>query len=334
MNPLVASRPYDRQECPIVGKILFSVLLTILPVFLILGTGYLVGRLKYLPDAVADGLNAYALRLGVPVLLFMAMYRLDFGQAFNLGMLISFYSGAFFCFTVAMYLARLIWKRRPGESVAAGFCAVFSNTVLIGIPISQLAFGEVVLNPVFGIIAFHASLLYTVGMTTMEFARQDGRGIGETVKAAFTSVIANPLMVGILAGAAANFSGLVLPGPAEQALDMIRVTAIPVSLIGIGIALNRYSISDEIFETLTISFLALFIHPAITLFLCLCVFELNSLFLQAAVVLAAMPPGMNIYIFANLYKRCENLSASVLVIANALAVITVPVWILIIRGLS
>lgn len=313
---------------------MFSVLLTILPVFLILGTGYLIGRVGYLPQTVSDGLNAYALRLAVPVLLFMAMYRLDFAQAFDTEMLVSFYTGAFFCFAAAIYLARLIWKRRPGESVASGFCAVFSNTVLIGLPISQLAFGEMVLNPVFGIIAFHASLLYTVGMTTMEFARQDGRGIGETLKAAFSSVIANPLMVGILAGIAANFTGLSIPGPAEQALDMIRATAIPVSLIGIGIALNRYSISSDIYETLSVSFLALIVHPAITLFLGMYVLQIEGIFLKAAVILAAMPPGMNIYIFASLYKRCENLAASVLVIANAMAVITIPVWILIIKSVA
>ena len=62
---------------------MFSVLLTILPVFLILGAGYLLGRIKYLPDSVSDALNTYALRLGVPILLFLAMFRLDFSRAFD-----------------------------------------------------------------------------------------------------------------------------------------------------------------------------------------------------------------------------------------------------------
>lgn len=313
---------------------MLSVLLTIMPVFLILGLGYLVGRLNYLPQSVSEGLNAYALKLGVPVLLFMAMYRLDFSTAFNPPMLISFYTGAITCFVVGIVMARTIWKRRPGESVAVGFCAVFSNTVLIGLPIAQLAFGDAVLTPVFGIIAFHASLLYTIGMVTMEFARRDGRKLTATLTSAASSVFANPLMIGILLGIATNLINLQIPEPAEQALDLIRATAIPVSLIGIGIALNRYSISEGWTETLMVSALALVVHPAIALFMCLYVFNVEGLFLQAAVVLAAMPPGMNIYIFASMYHRAENLSASVLVIANALAVVTIPVWILIIRSVS
>ena len=312
---------------------MLSVLTTIMPVFLILGSGYLLGRIKYLPDGVADALNTYALKLGVPVLLFLAMFRLDFGRAFDAEMLVSFYVGAFTCFAAGIYLSRLIWKRRPGESVAVGFCAVFSNTVLIGLPISQLAFGEAVLTPVFGIIAFHASLLYTVGMITMEFARRDGRPMGETLKAAVSSVMSNPLMVGILAGIFANLINLWIPAPVEQALDLIRTTAIPISLVGIGIALNRYSISSEIAETFLVSFLALIVHPAIAFFLGYYVFALEPLYLKAAVVLAAMPPGMNIYIFALIYERALNLSASVLVIANMLAVVTIPAWILIIRSI-
>ncbi len=313
---------------------MLSVLLTVLPVFLILGAGYLVGRIKYLPLVVSDGLNAYALKIGVPVLLFMAMYRLDFSTAFNFPMLASFYIGAITCFIVGILLARAIWKRRPGESVAVGFCAVFSNTVLIGLPISQLAFGDAVLTPVFGIIAFHASLLYTIGMVTMEFARRDGRKLSATLRSATSSVFANPLMIGILTGIATNLVNLAIPQPLEQALDLIRATAIPVSLIGIGIALNRYAIREGWTETLMVSALALVVHPAIALVMCLYVFNVEGLFLQAAVVLAAMPPGMNIYIFASMYKRAENLSASVLVIANALAVVTIPVWILIIRSVS
>jgi len=321
---------------------LLSVFLTILPVFLVLGAGYFVGRIKYLPDSVADGLNTYAVKLAVPVLLFMAMYRLDLAQAFHIGMLISFYAGAIFCFVSGIILARLIWKRRPGEAVAVGFCAVFSNTVLIGLPIAQLAFGEGIaqlafgegiMTQVFGIIALHASFLYSMGMTTMEFARQDGRGLSETLKASFYSVMANPLMVGIIAGLLMNLSSIELFAQLEQALEMIRTTAIPVALIGIGIALNRYKISSAIPETMMVTVLALGFHPAIAFLLSHYVFELEAIYVQAAVLLAAMPPGMNIYIFANLYNRALGLSASVLVITNFISIFTIPIWLTLIKSL-
>ena len=312
---------------------MLSVFLTVLPVFLILGAGYIMGRSKYLPDSVADALNTYALKVAVPCLLFMAMYNLDFGKAFDLPMLTSFYTGALTCFILGIVLSRMFWGRRPGEAVAVGFCAVFSNTVLLGIPIMQLAFGDAALTPTFGIIAFHASSLYTIGMTTMEFSKQNGRGLVETLKASFSAVIANPLMIGILTGIAFNLSGLELFGPFEQALDMVRRTAIPVSLVGIGIVLTRYKISAEFTETMMVSGLSLLLHPTIAFVLSYHVFELELIYVQAAVIVAAMPPGMNVYIFANLYQRALGLSASVLVIANILSVFTITGWLLFIQSL-
>lgn len=312
---------------------MLAVFLTVLPVFLILTLGYLIGRVKYLPDNMADALNAYALRIGVPCLLFLAMYNLEFGEAFQVPMLISFYGGAVICFTLGIVLSRMFWGRRPGESVAVGFCAVFSNSVLIGVPIAQLAFGDAIMTPVFGIIAFHASSLYTLGMTTMEFSKQGGRGVVETLKAAFSSVIANPLMIAILVGVAFNLSGLKLFGALEQAIEMIRATAIPVSLIGIGIVLNRYKISSEFTETMLVSVLALGLHPLIAFVLSYHVFGVDLLYVKAAVIIASMPPGMNVYIFANMYNRAVGLSASVLVIANILSVFTITGWLLFLQSL-
>ena len=114
---------------------MLAILLNILPVFILMGIGWLAVKTGYLKDSLADHLNAFTVRLAVPVLLFRAMVNLDFSQAFNIPTLVGFYSGAIVSFTVGIILARKVWKRRPGEAIAVGFCALFSNTVLLGIPI-------------------------------------------------------------------------------------------------------------------------------------------------------------------------------------------------------
>ena len=48
--------------------------------------------------------------------------------------------------------------------------------------------------------------------------------------------------------------------------------------------------------------------------------------MHAAVALAAMPPGVNIYIFATLYDRAVELAASALLLSTALSVISITVW--------
>lgn len=312
---------------------MFQIFLIVLPVFLVLAAGYGAARTGYLPDTVADALNAFAVKLAVPVLLFRALYRLDLSQTFHPAMLMAFYAGAFASFSLAILLARLIWKRPPGEAVAVGFTAMFSNSLMLGIPIVERAFGEAALTPAFGIVALHAPVLYVVGMVTMELSRRDGRPLRDTFASAARSIVANPLMIGILAGIAANLSGIAIPEPVMAAVDMLATAAIPAALVGIGATLTRYELKAALSESLMVSALTLFLHPAIVLVLTHFVLGLPAEYASVAIIVAAMPPGMNVYIFATMYQRAVALAASTVLIATSLSVATISFWLWVVHRL-
>lgn len=305
---------------------MLGVFLTVLPVFLLLAAGYGAVRAGYLPGGIADALNAYAVRLAVPALLFKAIAGLDFGEAFQPGMLVAFYAGALASFAAGLFGAHRLFGRRPGEAVAVGFSAMFSNTVLLGLPILERAYGHDALPPGYAIVALHAPMLYIVGIVAMEAMRRDGSTPGDAARAAAKAILGNALMFGILAGAAVNLSGMPLPEPVAAAVSMLAASAIPAALVGIGASLTRYRISDELPETLMVSALTLLLHPAIAFALTYWVFGLPVEYVRAAVVIAAMPPGMNVYVFALMYDRAVSLSASAILVATALSVITVTAW--------
>lgn len=297
-----------------------------MPVFLVMAAGYASVRIGFLPETIADNLNAYAVRLAVPVLLFNALVGLDFSRAFNAPMLVAFYGGALVCFAVGALLSGRWFGRRPGEAVAVGFSAMFSNTVLLGLPILERAYGHDSLPPGYAIVALHAPLLYIVGIVAMEAVRRDGRPLGETLRTAAKGIFGNTLMIGILAGAAVNLTGATLPEFIKAAAQMIGASAIPTALVGIGAALTRYRIAAELRETLMVSALKLLLHPAIAFVLSHLVFRLPPDYVRAAVVISAMAPGMNIYVFALMYDRAVSLSASAILVATMLSVATVTVW--------
>ena len=305
---------------------MLSIFLAVLPVFILIMVGYASVRTGYVPDTVGDALNSFAVKVAVPVLLFRAMLNLDFEAAFSPSALAGFYTGAFTCFALGVILSRRLFRRRPGESVSVGFAATFSNLVLIGIAIIERSFGSDALTPAFGIIAFHAPSVYIVGMVTMELMRRDGKSMGKTLKTAAASIIANSLMIGILAGAVLNLAGITLPEALMHSVDMIATAAIPVALVGIGAAMTRYQISAGISESLFVACLSLIVHPAIAFVLTHYVFALDAQTVRAVVTLAAMPPGMNIYIFAVMYDRAVNLAASAFLTGTALSVLTATLW--------
>ena len=101
----------------------------------------------------------------IPCLLFRALVDLDLGAVFDPRLLLSFYTGALVAFALGVLGARRLFRRRPGEAVAIGFGALFSNSVLLGLPIMERAYGPEALAPTFAIISIHAPFCYLVGIT-------------------------------------------------------------------------------------------------------------------------------------------------------------------------
>jgi malonate transporter len=76
--------------------------------------------------------------------------------------------------------------------------------------------------------------------------------------------------------------------------------------------------------------LALIIHPVIALWVCWW-FELTEDVIRSIVLMAAMAPGLNAYLFATLYKRGEAVAASTVIMATALSVLTLSLWLVFLR---
>lgn len=308
---------------------LLFVLETVLPVFFVVGAGYLCRRIDLLADSVTTGLLTFTTTIAAPVLLFMGMYRLDLGEMFRADLLVSFYAGAILCFFLAMFGARKIFGMRPGESVAVGFAALFSNSLLLGVPITERAYGTAALGPNFAIIAIHAPLCYLIGITAMEMSRADGRGAVSTIKATAKAMFRNALTIGIAIGLAFNLTGVHMPGPLEAGVEMIARSALPVALFGLGGALTRYSLRKGIGPAAMIAGLGLMIHPLVTFGLSSGVFGLPDGMVRSATLTASMPPGVNAYVFAAMYARAVGEAASSVLLATALSVITVSGWLMV-----
>ncbi len=302
--------------------------LAIMPVFLIVLAGFASARTGWLPQGAGHILNQYALRVAIPALLFRAMYQLDFAQAFAPPVLLAFYAGAFTCFAVGYAMARMAFRDGAERAVAVGFAATFSNTVLLGLSITGRVYGEAEMTVVFGIISIHALLLYPVGMTAMEIARPAGEGNKrQRIRQGLGRIVANPLLAGVVGGIAVNLLALPMPEPAMSAIGLLAQSAIPAALVGIGLSLAALRIRSELSETFAVCGLLLLLHPAIVWGLGRFVLDLEATQLRGATLLAAMPAGVNTYLFALLYDKGVRLSASVVLISTVLSIFTVTGWI-------
>jgi predicted permease len=138
-------------------------------------------------------------------------------------------------------------------------------------------------------------------------------------------MFSNALVIGILLGFAFNISGVPIPAPAVEALDMMVRTALPCALFGLGGILYRYRPEGDLRIIAYVCAISLLLHPAITYFLGrhtgLSIPEMRS-----AVLTASIAPGVNAYLFANMYGHAKRVAASSVLFSTALAVLTVWGW--------
>jgi len=300
----------------------------ILPVFLVIGFGYVAARWAGFNEAAVDSLMRFSQNFALPCLLFKTVASIDLAAQAEQGLFLSFYLGAFLCFVIGYLAARHIFDRQPEDSIAIGFAAMFSNSFLLGVPITERAYGAGALAGNFTVIALHGPIFYTFGIMVMEITRSQqaaSRTLMLLPQILF-AVLRQPLVIGVLSGVVVNLSGLAVPTTLTAALNFIASAAVPVALFGLGGVLTRYRPEGDMTTIAVICTLSIIVHPAITYGLGRWAFHLNVDQLRSAVMTAAMAPGVNAYLFANLYGVAKRVNASSLLIGTALSIFTIWGW--------
>ena len=300
----------------------------ILPVFLLIGFGYVAARMTLLSESAVDGIMRFAQTFALPVLLFKSIAALDLSQAYNPGLMLSFYTGAFAGFGFAFFGAKLIFKRPLTDCVAIGFAGLFSNSLLLGLPITERAYGTEALAGNYAIISIHAPILYTFGILMMEWARSQGRvsNLPVLLRLVGKGVITQPLVIGIICGFAVNFSGQPLPTFAAAAVEMMARSAIPTALFGLGGVLWRYRPDGDRATIAMVCLASLVVHPGVAYLLGHFGFGLDTASLRSTTITAAMAPGVNAYMFAHMYGVGKRVAASSVLAATALSIFTTWGW--------
>lgn len=305
---------------------MLSILSIIAPVFALITLGYGAVKFKMFPASGTSALISFVNNFATPCLLFRAMLDVDFVEAFDPRIIGGFFTGAIIVFFAGILVSRVVFKNRPGVSVAAGFSGMFTNCVLVGIPITQRAYGDEALPVVYSILGLHAPILITLGMIVMELVRRDGASLSGTFAKAGKRIFTNPLLIGIFLGIMGNLANIKMVEPVDAFTLMMAQAVLPAALFGLGGALNAYRIRDNAKQAFVLASFKLFLLPALVWVLLVPVLGVEQEIARYAVVLAGMPSGINAYVFATMYKRAEDVASSTILISTGSAFISASFW--------
>ena len=303
------------------------VISSLLPVVLLISIGFMAGRMKLIRgEAVRDLSNLVFLVL-VQALLFRSMAtahleRLDLRSV-----------ALYYLVAGAMFFALLLIQGLNSRSAVVALSAIFSNNLMIGVPLVQLAYGQAGLLHLFTLISMHALVLLTLATVVIELlvAREQAAGTRQaqgpilaTVARAVKNAILHPVPLPIIAGFLYSLTGLGLHPVVERPLKLLGDAFGPVALVLVGVTLAQTAIGSHLRSAVGISLLKCVVHP-ILMALAGWAFGLSGLPLAVMVVAAALPVGANVFLFSQRYHKAEELVTASVAVSTAMAVVTISI---------
>ena len=300
---------------------------SMLPVVLLIAIGFAAGRLRLIRgEAVRDLSNLVFLVL-VQALLFRTMATAHL-ERLDLRSIALYYIVA-----GAMFFALLFIQGLNSRSAVVALAAIFSNTLMIGVPLVQLAYGQAGLVHLFTLISMHALVLLTLATVVIELlvareqaanGQQGHRPIAATVARAVKNAILHPVPLPIIAGFLYSLTGLGLHPVVERPLKLLGDAFGPVALVLVGVTLAQTAIGPHLRGATGISLLKCVVHP---LLMALAGWALGfgGLALSVMVVAAALPVGANVFLFSQRYHKAEELVTASVAVSTAVAVVTVSI---------
>ena len=292
------------------------------PLFVLIALGFAIARSGRWSAASTDALTRFVFAVAVPALLFRLMSDFSKLPPIDARVLVAYFGACLAVFVVARVASRLAFGHDGVSQSVFALGAVFSNTVLLGLPLVQVTLGAPAMPAVSLIVVFNALILWTLVSVSVELARHGALGARQFLATA-RKVLLNPIVASILVGTAFGFSGLSLPGFLDRALALLAGAAVPLSLIALGLGLGEVALGAGAAESAAIGVLKLAAMPAAAFGIAHAI-GLPRDDTIAVVVMAALPTGANVYLMARHFRALEGPVAQALVLSTALAALTTP----------
>ena len=298
----------------------------LLPIFCFILCGYGAGRFRLITDEGIKGIMTFVLYFAIPALLFRIVVNNELPGIADLNVLLAYYGGCFIVFAVSVLFGRAVFKLPLDQVAILGMGGMYSNSVLLGLPLIFTVYGNAGMIPILLIITFHNVFLFPIVIVFIEIGRgrREARegGIMPVLMSAFRGTIENPVIIALAISFLWAAFGLGISDPVDRFADLMGKAVAPAALFALGASMAGYKIVGAIAESLTMAGFKLFVHPTVVWLLGRYIFDLEPVVLAVATLTAAVPIGANVFIMAHNYEVYLARATSAVVISAAVSVLT------------
>ena len=293
-----------------------------IPFFALIFLGFGAHAIGFIDVAGARTMSKFAFYVTLPPFMFLKITASDPAAILNWGFIWRYESSTIIIYLTAALIAQLLFRLGRLESGIFGLNVAYPNYGYMGIPLAILAFGDEAALPM-ALILF-ADTIVLLTLTACFVSGNEGGPVAAIKRISFT-MIANPLVIAVLAGLLFSASGLILPKIPQQFGTLLAGAAAPVALFALGATLFGQPVRAAVAEVSAISLLKLILHPLLVALFFLGLPGQEPLWVKVAILSSCLPVAANVFMLANHYGAYTGRTASAILMSTALASATVPV---------
>jgi malonate transporter and related proteins len=302
----------------------FQLLLLSTPLFATVGAGYAACRILRISERIVQALNTFCYTVLIPLSLFRLMSQAHALPGVDARLLAAYFGSCLVVFVVGRVVAARVFAFDSTQGSVFALGGVFSNIVLLGLPLAKILLGDAAVPAVALIIVFNALTLWTLVTVSIEWGRHGTLSLAGLSKTAW-GVLTNPIVAAILLGTAYGFAFGALPVWLDAPLQWLGTATASAVLLVLGMGLAQYPVREGWRPSLVLAVIKTVVQP-LTVLLLARLLNLPVVETQAIVMTACMATGVNVYMMARQFNTLQSVIASTMVITTALAAITTPLF--------
>lgn len=304
----------------------FSAFQSIGPLFLVIFAGMVVSRNKSVNDQWLEILNNYALWIGFPALILVALSRLQWDM--NLyGSLIGWNSVRIVGSMLMVFPVSALLKLQNSTRRTLFFAVSYGNVAYLGIPVLRSAFGDQILPEATMISAVYVFWLFTLGIFLVEYFGDHKVHLRELG----IRLITNPLLIAVFIGLFIAVNHLQLPKVIMGGLDIFANSVTAVVLFSLGLFMGRQPVGKlrDWLPVLAFSMVILIVLPF--LFMLLLKPFTDQALSKAWILESAMPMGLTSYALCMKYRLNTGFASRAVVASTLLGLLSLPLWLVFLK---
>ena len=269
-----------------------------LPYFGLIFIGFACGKTRGLPESGLAWMNFFLLYVSLPALLFRIMSETPFSELNNPPFLIATTLATVSAFVLAMAAGRIIGDLSLRKATMAGLAGAYGNIGYMGPGLALAVLGAKAAAPTALIFCCDSIFLFTIVPLLMALTDREHPSFLHAIGLAARQIALNPLIMSAVLGALVAAFHIPLPTALDRTLLFLQNAAAPTALFVLGVTVALRPFDRVPWEVPGVIAIKLLIHPLIVFGLMLLFGPFAQPWAATAVLMAALPPALNVFVIA------------------------------------